>query len=173
MGQTVAVVTSDGMESNGVQSAWSTCIAEVALPASFKLKNVEATNRASQRPNSTHRSNVEMAKMPFSRFAITDQSARLHRDDLVAIVGHDKSEAIEQLLCKPVVQVHVAAIDPAGEQQTSSGQRHKRHHGSSNDDKALQQFRKVGTAYALCMCILSHLNASHACSLQRQMNYRR
>ena len=167
MGQTAAVVTSDGMESNGVQSAWSTCIAEVALPASFKLKNVEDTNTASHRTNSTHRSNVEMAKMPFSRFAITDQSARLHRDDLVAIVGHDKSEAIEQLLNKPVVHDRVNAIDPAGEQQTSAGQRHKRQQSSSNDDRAVQQFKKVGTAYALYTYILSHLNAFHAFSRGR------
>jgi hypothetical protein len=108
-----------------------------------------------------------MAKMPFSRFAITDQSARLHRDDLVAIVGHDKSEAIEQLLNKPVVHDRVNAIDPAGEQQTSAGQRHKRQQSSSNDDRAVQQFKKVGTAYALYTYILSHLNAFHAFSRGR------
>lgn len=44
------VVTGDS-ESNGVTSAWSTCIAEVALPITFKLRNIEDTEQATRARN--------------------------------------------------------------------------------------------------------------------------
>jgi hypothetical protein len=44
-------------ESSGVQLAWSTGLAEVALPISYKLKNIEATERAAGKKSSGGGSN--------------------------------------------------------------------------------------------------------------------
>lgn len=100
-------------DESGIVPAWSTQLAEVALPISFKMKNIEATERiatqAGDNVPGAGSSGANIASM--YRFNTQERAAKLHP----SMVEFDSS-------------------------QNNAGQKRPQ---KSSDDYALEQYKKV------------------------------
>ena len=118
-------------EDNGIVPAWSTQLAEVALPISFKMRNIEATERIATKAgeNMGQRPGGGSNIASMYRFNTQERAAKLHP----SMTGFDASSA------------------PGGAPSSSAdgnkgGQKRPM---KSSDDYALEQYKKVSTCFHL------------------------
>lgn len=129
--QQVEMVTTETVKSNDgdVVAGWSTGIAEVALPQTFKLKNIAQTEAAARRIQEQEQIQEIMRRnansnMSFSRFHVQD---------------HEQREMS-------------SALVPAEDQQDSKGRRREE---KATDLKVFQGYKKV-LLVSLFMLTLPH-----------------
>lgn len=112
-------------DESGIVPAWSTQLAEVALPISFKLKNIEATERIATQagdnvPGAGPSGGANIASM--YRFNTQERAAKLHPS--------------------------MAEFDSS---QNNAGQKRPQ---KSSDDYALEQYKKVHLLFVLLITTL-------------------
>lgn len=132
--------------------AWSTQLAEVALPIHFKVRNIEATERAAAADAAKRQGNIAPIATARYRFNNNEAAPKLH-----PLLG-DFIESYDPSVPR----------DPLIEQQLQQMKQEEPKHKRSADDHALEQYRKVSFTFhinrgcANILCNTFHLTSAEA-----------
>lgn len=111
---------------NGIVPAWSTQLAEVALPIKFKLKNIEETERASALDAARAEAGPKSIAAGY-RFNSYERAPKVHPS------AEGFLEEAEAGLAGPIAGVGAGAGGDVGNKRPLK----------SSDDRALDQYKKV------------------------------
>lgn len=123
--------TVDDIADNGIVPAWSTQLAEVALPISFKLKNIEATERLAASTGGATHANKSSTNY---RFSTQERTMKVHPS---------MAPFATELVPEGAATGYQTKNKGTGSGAAGGGKRPQQ----SSDDYALSQYKKVSALF--------------------------